>query len=88
MMGVYDLRFHVGSTEEVWFPNFELEGQRFRFRSLREVVAILIHQELLYANPRDDGRAGLSCTLYTAVSAVFHGIADPQHSFSTDCLEV
>ena len=26
MMGVYDLRSMWGSTEEVWFPNFELEG--------------------------------------------------------------
>ncbi len=27
MMGVYDLRSMWGSTEELWFPNFELEGQ-------------------------------------------------------------
>ena len=27
MMGVYDLRSMWGSTEEVWFPNFELNGQ-------------------------------------------------------------
>lgn len=27
MMGVYDLRSMWGSTEEVWFPTFELEGQ-------------------------------------------------------------
>ncbi len=27
MMGVYDLRSMWGSTEEVWFPNFELQGQ-------------------------------------------------------------
>ncbi len=77
-----------GSTEEVWFPNFELEGQPFNSDLLREVVAILIHQELLNANTRNNtGRAGLSCTLYTEL-AVFHGIADPEHSFSTDCLEV
>lgn len=29
MMGVYDLRSMWGSTEEVWFPNFELEGQPY-----------------------------------------------------------
>ena len=27
MMGVYDLRSMWGSTEELWFPNFEMEGQ-------------------------------------------------------------
>lgn len=27
MMGVYDLQSMWGSTEEVWFPNFELQGQ-------------------------------------------------------------
>jgi dipeptidyl aminopeptidase/acylaminoacyl peptidase len=27
MMGVYDLRSMWGSTEEIWFPTFELEGQ-------------------------------------------------------------
>ena len=29
MMGVYDLRSMWGSTEEVWFPNFELQGQPY-----------------------------------------------------------
>lgn len=29
MMGVYDLRSMWGSTEEVWFPNFELKGQPY-----------------------------------------------------------
>lgn len=29
MMGVYDLRSMWGSTEEVWFPNFELNGQPY-----------------------------------------------------------
>lgn len=27
MMGLYDLRSMWGATEELWFPNFELEGQ-------------------------------------------------------------
>ena len=27
MMGVYDLRSMWGSTEELWFPNFDMEGQ-------------------------------------------------------------
>ena len=27
MMGVYDLRSMWGSTEELWFPNFDLKGQ-------------------------------------------------------------
>jgi len=27
MMGVYDLRSMWGSTEEIWFPNWELKGQ-------------------------------------------------------------
>ena len=27
MMGLYDLRSMWGSTEELWFPNFDLEGQ-------------------------------------------------------------
>jgi len=27
MMGVYDLRSMWGSTEELWFPNFDLQGQ-------------------------------------------------------------
>ena len=29
MMGVYDLRSMWGATEEVWFPNFELQGQPY-----------------------------------------------------------
>lgn len=29
MMGVYDLRSMWGSTEEVWFPNFEFNGQPY-----------------------------------------------------------
>ena len=29
MMGVYDLRSMWGSTEEVWFPNFEMQGQPY-----------------------------------------------------------
>jgi dipeptidyl aminopeptidase/acylaminoacyl peptidase len=27
MMGLYDLRSEWGSTEELWFPNFDLKGQ-------------------------------------------------------------
>ena len=29
MMGVYDMRSMWGSTEEVWFPNFEMQGQPY-----------------------------------------------------------
>ncbi len=29
MMGVYDLRSMWGATEELWFPNFELQGQPY-----------------------------------------------------------
>ena len=73
MMGVYDLRAMYSSTEELWFPEWDLKGAPWENPALyRKQSPSEFVKALQDAVPRHHGREGLPRSLH-AVAGVLHG---------------
>ena len=64
MMGVYDLEAMYGATEELWFPEWDLDGTALDVGPLHQVVAVGVRRAVQDAVPGDHRRAGLPGALH------------------------